>query len=89
MNYIPKNESDEVSPSPSIRKRSIKDVVSVCPVCFNPTNYIAAVFGMAQHSCKNEECGWSGTIAVEVSLDDYREFIKQRLQEESENEISE
>ncbi len=43
---------------------------------------------MAKHSCKNEECGWSGTIAIEVSLDDYREFVKQRQQEESENEIS-
>ncbi len=63
--------------------------MTVCPVCFHATKYIPAVFGMPQHVCRNEECGWSGTIAVEVSVEDYEEFIKKQQQEESGNKNNE
>ncbi len=63
--------------------------MSVCPACFHPTKYIPAVFGMPQHSCTNEECGWSGTIAVEVNFEDYKEFVKQQQQENAESKNNE
>jgi len=85
VNYIPEDEIEEEFPKPSIKKRSIKDVVSVCPSCFYPSKYIPAVFGMPRFSCTNEECDWTGIIAVEVSLEDYQELAQKRKQEESES----
>ena len=59
--------------------------MTVCPVCFYPTKYLPAVFGVPKHLCTNEECGWSGTIAIEVSKEDYENFLEERKKEKLEN----
>ena len=78
MTYIPEIEEDEEFPKPPIKRRSIKDTVSVCPKCMYPTKYIPAVFGTPQRICTNDDCGWSGTITIEVTREDYEEFMKNR-----------
>ena len=33
---------------------------------------------MPQHACTNPKCGWSGTLAIEVSVEDYMKFVEEK-----------
>ena len=73
MNFITKEEEEFLPESeiqPKIRRRAIRDSIVVCPVCFSKTENKSSIF-RTFHKCSNSECGWEGSITIEVSVEDY------------------
>ncbi len=60
---------------PKIRRRSLRDVVTVCPICFYVSRNESSIFS-PYFSCTNSECGWSGSIPIEVSNEDYDKHMQ-------------
>jgi len=58
-------------------RRSIKETITVCPICFSPTVSQSGLFNR-KYVCTNENCNWEGSLAIEVSAEDYKQFVKKR-----------
>lgn len=65
---------------PKIKRRSIREVLTVCPICFSPSKPTTEIFIPGHYTCSNKECGWNGTIPIEVNKEDYEKFRKEREQ---------
>ena len=35
-------------------------------------------FIASSYSCENPECSWTGTLAIEVDREDYKEFLEKQ-----------
>jgi len=70
--------TDTKDKRPKITKRSTKDILQVCPLCFFPLRKTPTIFSVSQtYHCRNKECGWSGAIAIEVDKEDYNAFLEE------------
>ena len=68
-----------------IARRSPKDVVKICPICFSPVRYIGNVFEfILTYECTNPDCGWKGNIVVEISKEDYEEMKEKQKKKSKE-----
>ncbi len=80
MKFIP--DKNEELPRrdflPKIKRRSIRDVLTVCPICFSPSKPTTEIFIPGHYTCTNKDCGWNGTIPIEVTKEDYEKFRKER-----------
>ena len=63
-----------------IKRRSIREILTVCPICFSPSKPTTEIFIPGHYTCSNKECGWNGTIPIEVTKEDYEKFMKEREQ---------
>ena len=85
MKFIPEN-NDELSKRdffPKIKRRSIRDVLTVCPICFSPSKPTTEIFIPGHYTCTNKDCGWNGTMAIEVTKEDYEKFREERKTRET------
>ena len=83
MSYITTNDEEsfeEFLEEPSIRSRSVKETLTVCPKCFSRTRLIPGFFS-SRYSCENPVCGWAGSLVIEVDRTDYQEFLEKRSRE--------
>ena len=57
---------------PKLTRRAFKDVIQVCPLCFSPVRSkgLASNF-LTEYACTNPDCGWTGTIVIEVDKEEY------------------
>ncbi len=80
MKSIPE-ENEELSKRdffPKIKKRPIRDILTVCPICFSPSKPTTEIFIPGHYTCTDKDCGWSGTIPIEVTREDYEKFREER-----------
>ncbi|GAH51028.1 unnamed protein product [marine sediment metagenome] len=82
MSYITTND-EEPFEEPRVRRRSIKETLTVCPKCFSITKMTPGLFISSSYSCENPECGWTGTLAIEVDRTDYQEFLEKQARQSS------
>ena len=78
MSYITANDEEpfeEFFEEPRVRRRSIKETITVCPKCFSPSKMTPGFFIASSYSCENPDCGWTGTLAIEVDIEDYQKFL--------------
>lgn len=83
MSHITDNE-EEPFEDPVLRRRSIKETMTVCPKCFSPTKRIPTVFTSSRYSCTNSECGWAGSLVIEVDREEYQEFMLKQANQKNE-----
>lgn len=86
MNYIRKSKKAariDKSSKAKIRRGTEDEFVKVCPVCFFPAKVESSFYIMYHYTCSNEECNWQGPTAIEVRLEDYKEFINEKLKDSS------
>lgn len=76
INSFEKDDLDEDIPDVRVRRRSIRESIKVCPVCFSHAKIEKADIFMVIFACTKEECGWSGPVAIEVNQDDYNDFFE-------------
>ncbi|MBY9002161.1 MAG: hypothetical protein KGD64_14670 [Candidatus Heimdallarchaeota archaeon] len=77
MSYITADKKDS-SEKPHFRRRSIKETLTVCPKCFSTTKMTPGLFISASYTCSNHECGWVGTLGIEVDRQEYMEFLEKQ-----------
>ncbi|MHA1686193.1 MAG: hypothetical protein ACTSYD_07240 [Candidatus Heimdallarchaeaceae archaeon] len=65
-------EDPEDQPTLKITRSAFKDVIQVCPLCFSPVRSkgLASNF-LTEYACTNPDCGWTGTIVIEVDKEEY------------------
>ncbi len=83
MSYITTNDEEpfeEFLEEPRIRRRSIKETLTVCPKCFSPSKLIPGFFS-SRYSCENPACGWVGSLVIEVDRTDYQEFLEKQARQ--------
>jgi hypothetical protein len=81
VSYITANDEEpfeEIFGEPSVRRRSIRETLTVCPKCFSPSKMTPGFFIASSYSCENPECNWTGTLAIEVDREDYKEFLEKQ-----------
>ncbi|MHA1304376.1 MAG: hypothetical protein ACTSQE_01015 [Candidatus Heimdallarchaeaceae archaeon] len=67
------------SSKPEVKKKNLREVVEVCPQCFSILKRTPQIFDFNQNfHCSNEDCGWTGSFAIEVNINDYEKFMKDR-----------
>ncbi|MHA1550985.1 MAG: hypothetical protein ACTSQC_03490 [Candidatus Heimdallarchaeaceae archaeon] len=84
MSYISNNNEEpfeEHFEEPRVRRRSIKETLTVCPKCFSPSKMTPGFFIASSYSCENPECSWTGTLAIEVDREDYKEFLEKQARQ--------
>ncbi|MHA1205438.1 MAG: hypothetical protein ACTSRR_12480 [Candidatus Heimdallarchaeaceae archaeon] len=61
------------------KEKPMRDRVEVCPICFSIVKRSPQIFDVNNtFHCTNSDCGWSGSFAVEVDINEYKQFIKDR-----------
>ncbi len=75
-----KKDSKDDSSEVKVTKRRLSDVVEVCPVCFSPIRRTPQLF-FVNNSFHCDNCGWSGSIIIEVNRDDYEKFLEEKKKE--------
>lgn len=81
INTFEEDDLDKDTPKVKVRRSSVKDVIKVCPHCFSPSKITNADIFQTEYACTNEECGWTGLLAIEVLQEDYKEFQEKQKQE--------
>ena len=83
MSYITNNDKEpfeEVLEEPRIRRRPIRESLTVCPRCFSPTKLTPGFFS-SSYSCENLDCGWVGSLVIEVDRTEYQEFLEKQARQ--------
>ncbi|MHA1867917.1 MAG: hypothetical protein ACTSVB_03080 [Candidatus Heimdallarchaeaceae archaeon] len=71
------------------KEKSIRDRVEVCPICFSIVKRSPQIFDVnSTFHCTNSDCGWSGSFAVEVDIDDYKQFLVDKQKNNGANKNS-
>lgn len=87
MSYITANDEEPLEDSfdePHVRRRRpIKETLTVCPKCFSPSKMTPGFLIASSYSCENPECSWTGTLAIEVDREEYKEFLEKQARQSS------
>ena len=81
VKYITSEEEaffDELENQPKMKRRSRKDIMTVCPLCFSPSKITNADIFTVYYACTSESCKWEGTLPIEVSKEDYAKFKQEQ-----------
>jgi hypothetical protein len=83
VSYITNNDEEPIEEfleEPRMRRRPIRETLTVCPKCFSQTKLTPGFFS-SSYSCENQGCGWVGSLVIEVDRTEYQEFLEKQARQ--------